>query len=227
MIDSTANQPVALVDVGADICELEEQLELIEDADVCRRNVDQEYDQAFEQWMLQGLAAKIARLKGHTELAEQITRQSWGGVTTWRRSDKRRVAMLVSEARMAMIQRQTAKAIDLYEQALEICESIQEFDATLACDVIEELAELYFMTGDIKQSISLFKTAFEIDDAELKAKGTLRIHRLLKIVKTYQEMGRLEDAARCEVKARDMVASPIEQLWVRLAERMAKKNKLA
>lgn len=218
MIDSTANQPVVLID-DADVkleAELFEQVE--------QQQRVQEFDQAYEQWMLQGLAARIARLKGHDDLAEQIIRQSWAATTTWKKSDKRKVAMLTSEARMAVIQRQFAKAMDLYEQALVVFEDIKDFDATLTCDVLEELAELYFTTGDIKQAITLFKTAFEIDDAELKKCGTLRIHRLLKIVKTYQEMGRLEDAARCEVKARDMVASPIEQLWVRLADRMKRKS---
>ncbi len=217
MIDSTANQPVVLID-DADV-----KLETADFDDGAKQEQESEFDQAYEQWMLQSLAARIARLKGHNDLAEQITRQSWAATTTWKKSDKRKVAMLTSEARMAVIQRQFAKAMDLYEQALVVFEDIKDFDPTLTCDVLEELAELYFTTGDIKQSITLFKTAFEIDDAELKKSGTLRIHRLLKIVRTYQEMGRLEDAARCEMKARDMVASPIEQLWVRLADRMKKK----
>ncbi len=217
MIDSTTNQPVVLID-DADVSLESEEFE-VEQQD----KPISEFDQAYEQWMLQGLAARIARLKGHTELAEQIIRQSWAATTTWKKSDKRKVAALTSEARMAVIQRQIPKAIDLYEQALVVFEDVKDFDPTLTCDVLEELAELYFMTGDIRQSISLFKTAFDIDEAELKRSGTLRIHRLLKIIKTFQEMGRLEDAARCEVKARDMIASPIEQLWVRLAERMAKK----
>lgn len=74
-------------------------------------------------------------------------------------SNRRALTSVVTKAREATANNQQQIAIHLYEQALVACESIEEFDVLLTCEIIEELSEIYHNEGNVNEAAFLRETA--------------------------------------------------------------------
>lgn len=176
----------------------------------------------YQDWRDQGLAARIAFKKGYSESAQHIVRVALTQVGMWAPSEVKNLAILVTKARLATFRSQFVKAVNLYEEALAVSENIKDFDAVLTCEILDELAEVYFMVGDIEQSVFLYQTSLKIDEMVLH-QNRLPLSRLLKLAETYRRANRMEEAAGCLRRADELIASPIEEVWIKLSQQEVRK----
>lgn len=176
----------------------------------------------YQDWRDQGLAARIAYRKGYAESAQHIVRVALTQVGTWAPGEVKTLAILVTKARLATFRSQFVKAVNLYEEALALSENIKDFDAVLTCEILDELAEVYFMVGDIEQSVFLYQTSMKIDEMVLH-QNRLPLSRLLKLAETYRRMDRMDDATNCLNRAEQLIASPIEEVWIKLNQHDVRK----
>lgn len=76
--------------------------------------------------------------------------------------DVKMVSTTVTKARVAACRNRYDIAIDLYENALVICEDTNNFDVLLTCHILKELSHLYRVVGNPEQSEILCETARKV-----------------------------------------------------------------
>lgn len=73
--------------------------------------------------------------------------------------DSKSLTQIVTEARALAAGRQQSLSMQLYEQALLICEETNDFDVNITCEIIEELSDIYASEGKSNQAAFLRETA--------------------------------------------------------------------
>ncbi len=73
--------------------------------------------------------------------------------------DSKSLTQIVTEARAAAAGKQQSLSMQLYEQALLICEETNDFDVNITCEIIEELSDIYASEGKSNQAAFLRETA--------------------------------------------------------------------
>lgn len=73
--------------------------------------------------------------------------------------DTKTLSTVITKARLAATRGQNRQAIDHYERALELSETIKEFNCHLICEILEELAVVYVLVGNDREANFLRVTA--------------------------------------------------------------------